>query len=323
MALAMPMTRRETLKVTKTVKKVTTVKKSPKKSSRILYEDSVDHIEILPKNQLPDSFIKYHTPQFIEGVTHILSVDPSLYRPIVSQNFERYKQEEEREKSEDEIIKSYWLSLISSVMAQQISGSAAAAIYSRFEKLFDKEPNPQELLSKLYEQLREIGLSNQKVKYVIHISEVFSDPDENLCKLKFYQQSDPETIVNELTKLKGIAEWSAKMFAMFTLKEQDIFAHEDLGVARGASYYLSRRPELLKSIKDAVHKDEELKLLLKKKGKFDKPSTKRDWTPYHDQYLIQFSKPYQPFRSILMLILWRLSSTNILVLADSKDEIKD
>ncbi|WEJ97722.1 3-methyladenine DNA glycosylase [Yamadazyma tenuis] len=263
----MAVTRQEVVTVVKTAKKVVKPKaKKAAKSKRTLFEESLDHIDILPEHALPATFVEYHTPQFIQGVKHVLSVDPSLYRPIVSQNFERYKKNVTEEKREAEIIKSYWLSLISSVISQQISGSAAAAIYSRFETLFEKEPNPAELLTKSHEQLREIGLSNQKVKYVTHISQVFGDPDDNLTSLSFYKSNPESVVVQELTKLKGIGEWSARMFTCFTLNSLDVFAHDDLGVARGASYYFSKRPEVLKRVKAEVNANEDMKLLLKKKG---------------------------------------------------------
>lgn len=295
--------------------------KSPKK--RILYEDFVDHVEILPSGELPSSFVSYHNPLFIEGVKHILQVDPTLYRSIVAQNFERYKREQGGSVKEEvipdskEVIIQYWLNLISSVMSQQISGKAAAAIYQRFENLFEVKPNPQELLTKLTEELRAIGLSGQKVKYVYHISEVFNNPQEPLTKVEFYKENELPAIVEELVKLKGIGEWSAKMFALFTLKEWDVFAHDDLGIARGAYFYLNRRPEMLKLVKQQVHQDENMKALLKKKGKFENSKGKRDWTPLHDQYLLQLSKRFSPYRSIFMVILWRLSATTIDILEDT------
>lgn len=292
--------------------------KSPKKPKTLL-EDSLDHIE-LNDNELPASFVDYHQGTFIEGVKHILRIDPSLYRPIVYKPFELFKKTESesiKEKPiEDEgaVIKSYWLALLSSVMSQQISGSAAKAIYTRFEAMFDKEPNPKELLAKLTEELRGIGLSFQKIKYVSHISEVFSDPESNLTKIEFYKNNDLSVIIDELVLLKGIGVWSAKMFALFTLREYDVFAHDDLGIARGVSYYLSKRPQVLKSIKEEVAKDDILKALLKKKSKFEKADSKRDWIPYHDQYVIYLSNSFKPYRSILMMIFYRLSATNVDIL---------
>lgn len=298
---------------------------SPKKgkSKRVLYEDSLDHIAHSPQCELPPEFVAYHSAKFIEGVKHILSVDPSLYRPIVAKNFDRHKNQEDTSIKDANVtdsrqtIRQYWLNLISSVISQQISGKAAAAIYQRFEGLFESEPNPKELLTKLTEELREIGLSGQKAKYVTHICEVFSDPDENLTKLDFYKQSDLLEIIEELVKLKGIGEWTAKMFALFTLKEWDVFAHDDLGIARGAYYYLSKRPEIVKQVKQQVHSDETMKALLKKKGKFENSKGKRDWVPYHDQYLIQLSKRFSPYRSIFMIILYRLSDTTIDILEET------
>lgn len=304
-------------KVTKVKKTKTTKVVKPK---RIIYEDTLAHIEVPKDLKLPITFVDHHSEEFIEAIEHILAVDPLLYRPIVAQNFDRFSKEVElasQRLTRDEIVLSHWLSLISSVMSQQISGSAAAAIYARYEKLYKSKPNPAETLTFLTEQLREIGLSGQKVKYVYHISEVFSNPEEKLAQYDFYETASTEELIEELVKLKGIGEWSAKMFMFFTLKQYNVFAHDDLGVARGAAYYLSKRPELVKKIKADVSQNEELKAMLKKKGKFEKPSSKRDWVPFHDLYLIQLSTLYEPYKSVLMMILWRLSNTSVAILDET------
>lgn len=212
-------------------------------------------------------------------------------------------------------IHTYWYSLIRSVIAQQVSGAAAKAIQTRFEGLFDGIPTPNKTLKFTPEELKSVGLSNMKVKYVQSISEAFNDPNNHLTRFEFYKQSKLDDILIELCKLKGIGIWSAKMFAMFTLEEMDVFAEDDLGIARGMARYLNKRPELLKQIKQECMNDEESQLLLKRKLKFaNKTDSKRNWTPIHDAYVKYAAKRFLPYRSVFMMILWRLSSTNIDVL---------
>ncbi|CAH6719988.1 DNA-3-methyladenine glycosylase [[Candida] jaroonii] len=295
------------------------IAKSPRKAKpKLLYEDNLQHVQI--SKSLPKAFIEFHKPHFIKGVNHILKVDPSLYPVIVNENFKHFENDEDNSiKSqvvvdETETIRKYWLSLISSIISQQISGSAAKSIYGRFEALFKESPNPKELLEMSTEDLRAVGLSSMKVKYVIDISENFGNPENPLTSIKFYQESSLDEIVTELVKLKGVGEWSAKMFALFTLKEWDVFAETDLGVARGASNYLSKRPELLKDIKQGISQHEDLVSMMKKKGKFSNGGSKRDWIAYHEAYYLYLSLKFAPYRSILTLLFWRLSATNVEVL---------
>lgn len=300
--------------------KIVKRRKTKVSSAGMLLEDSLDHIEIPKDHKLPEAFVKYHSSDFIKGIEFILSKDPSLYRVIVFKNFDHFAKESPLPSNDYEISDeygkvNYWYSLVSSVMSQQISGSAAKSIARRFKQLFKNEqPTPAEALTKSIEELKSAGLSTQKAKYILHISETFSDPNSKLSNVNFFSDSLLEEIVDELVKLKGIGVWSAKMFCIFTLNGLDVFAHDDLGIARGAARYLKRRPELLKRIKEEVAQDEELKLMLTKKSKFASTKSKRDWIPYHDAYVTHLGNRFCPYKLIFMLILWRLSSTNIDVL---------
>ncbi|KAK6461159.1 hypothetical protein DFJ63DRAFT_337064 [Scheffersomyces coipomensis] len=310
-------------KVTKVTKKKTSTKSSApespskKKKEKVIIEDYLaTKIPIPIDLKLPEKFVEYHTPEFVTGVNYIIKQDNALYPVIVHSNFPRF--------AKDNIIHSgephgYWYALIASVISQQISGSAAKSIENKFKNLFEElgeDLIPVNVLTKSDEQLRKVGFSFQKIKYVRHISETFNNPDENLCNAKFYKEQPLDVVIEELVKLKGIGFWSAKMFAIFTLGEMDIFAHDDLGVARGMSKYLARRPDLYSSIKKEVDADEDLKDLLKKKSLFanKKTDSKRDWNPYHDVYVKHAAERFSPYRSVLMLVMWRLSATNVEVL---------
>lgn len=276
-------------------------------------EDALLYIEVPLDLALPQEYIDFHTDDFITAVQHVLVQDASLYRSVVYKTFPMFRREVAPVLNDQELITSYWHSLISSVVSQQISGSAARSIMDKFEALFSGKPTPQQALTFSFDQLRAAGLSKMKVSYVQSISEVFADPNSSLCQVLFYRDAPLQEVIAELVKLKGIGEWSAKMFALFTLKEWDVFAHDDLGVARGVARYLIRRPALLKQVKEEVQADEDMKALLKRKPKFG-TTKQRDWVPYHDQYVIQTAKRFQPYLLVFMLLMWRLSATKVDVL---------
>lgn len=304
--------------VTSKVKKVKSkTPPSPKKKPHL--EDLLGHIEIPIDYKLPAEYIEFHESEFVKGLNWILQKDPTLYPVIVHQNFNHFKQKETQEPLKDEeIILNYWYALVSSVLSQQISGLAARAIETKFRALFeDGKPTPQEVLTKTNEELRGAGLSGQKLQYITHISQTFSDSHSNLSKTEFYKENTLDHIIEELTLLKGIGVWSAKMFVLFTLNNLDVFAYDDLGIARGAARYLVKRPQFLQKIKEEVNGDEELKKLLKKKSKFETSKGKRDWVPYHDEYIKYLGLEFSPYQLVMMLILWRIGSTNVDVLENS------
>lgn len=282
---------------------------SPRKAKAHI-ETLFSHIETPHDLSLPQAFVSSHTPAFIEGVRHILSIDNSLYPAIVHENFRVFNVFDQEEKVETDIINHYWFSLITSILGQQISGHAAKAIRGRFEQLFDGPPTPEATLKLAPETVKGVGLSNMKLNYVLHISETFARGDTNLSRPEFYTNATTDELIKELTLLKGVGEWSARMFCLFTLKDLDVFAFDDLGVARGVARYLEVRPHVLAETKQGVHAIEELKARLKRKGKFENSGSKRDWTPLHDEYVKYLALKFAPYRLVFMLLMWRLSATN-------------
>ena len=127
-------------------------------------------------------------------------------------------------------IKNYYESLVRSIIYQQLSGKAAATIYGRFKNLFNpkKYPKPKDVLSIPFEILRGVGLSKQKATYIRDLSEKWDRGEVNLSN----SMSD-DKISAELIKIKGIGQWTADMFLMFTLHRTDILPVADLGSLKG------------------------------------------------------------------------------------------
>lgn len=118
--------------------------------------------------------------------------------------------------------------LIKSIVGQQISVIAASAVWSR---LFDLvgEVNPESILAKTHEELRQVGLSNRKVEYIVGIAEAWT---EGLSEIDWEQMSDEE-VIQELVKLRGVGRWTVQMLLIFALLRQDIFPIDDIGLIRG------------------------------------------------------------------------------------------
>jgi DNA-3-methyladenine glycosylase II len=110
------------------------------------------------------------------------------------------------------------------IVEQQVSTESARAVQ---ERLFDRfDVSPDSLLEADREELKSVGLSRQKVDYIRNVAEYFS---ENSTEWK--EMSDQE-VVDELTSIKGIGEWTAEMFLIFGLGREDIFSTGDLGLRR-------------------------------------------------------------------------------------------
>ena len=125
----------------------------------------------------------------------------------------------------------YYGALVNSIIGQQLSVKAAASIKKKFIGLFDdKFPSPEEILTKSAEDLRAIGFSYAKAKYVQDLAQHVIDGQVLFDKLD--EQSNEE-IIAELTAVKGIGEWTAHMFLIFSMGRLDVLPVGDLGIKNG------------------------------------------------------------------------------------------
>ena len=137
----------------------------------------------------------------------------------------------------------HYQELVESIISQQLSIKAAATITSRFVDLFGGTfPTPEQILGTNIEALRSVGLSAQKAAYIRDLA------DHVLTgRLRFDAIDDMtnDDIIAMLTDVKGIGEWTAHMFLIFSLGRLDVLAHGDLGVrnAARALYGLETLPD--------------------------------------------------------------------------------
>ncbi len=120
------------------------------------------------------------------------------------------------------------LTLIESIMGQQLSIKVADIIHKRFLALYgSKSPSLQLILDTPLEILRSIGLSNAKANYVHNVAKFFVE--NKVTDKKIHAMGNAE-IIALLTQIKGVGQWTVEMLLMFTLGRADVLALDDLGV---------------------------------------------------------------------------------------------
>jgi DNA-3-methyladenine glycosylase II len=151
-----------------------------------------------------------------KALNHFKTVDPLLY---------------ELAKSIDPIVleksQNHFIRLVRSIIGQQLSVKAASTIFLRFKKLFKKEINAAEILKLKDDDIRACGISYPKIGYIKDLSEKVENKE---LLLEAFENADEQTIIENLTKVKGIGTWSAEMFLMFALARPDVFSVGDLGL---------------------------------------------------------------------------------------------
>jgi DNA-3-methyladenine glycosylase II len=114
-----------------------------------------------------------------------------------------------------------------SIVNQVISTEAARTVRGRlFEAV---EITPEAILAADSEDLREAGLSPQKVSTMKNVAAWF---EEEGVTREHFAGRDEEAIRAELTEISGVGDWTAAMVLMFGLGREDVFPVGDLAVRR-------------------------------------------------------------------------------------------
>ena len=119
--------------------------------------------------------------------------------------------------------------LARSIIGQQISVTAAQAVWDRFEKKI-KLVEPHNVKNIHFMSLKSCGLSKQKITYLKSLSDAFI---KKTIQPKKWVSLENEKIIEELIQIKGIGRWTAEMFLIFNLCRPDIFPADDLGLIKG------------------------------------------------------------------------------------------
>jgi DNA-3-methyladenine glycosylase II len=137
--------------------------------------------------------------------------------------------------------------LVESIIGQQLSGKAADTIFKRFLALYkgSEFPKPDVLLKTDTEKLRSAGMSYSKASYIKNIAQAFLDKTLDVNRLK--KMTDGE-VIKELTKIKGVGNWTAEMILIFTFKREDVFSLGDAGLRRAIKnlYKIEKEKDILK-----------------------------------------------------------------------------
>jgi DNA-3-methyladenine glycosylase II len=155
---------------------------------------------------------------------HLSSVDPVMARLIV---------EIGECKLVPELRRSPFQSLVQAVAHQQLNGTAANTILTRFQKLFPKRrfPKPEDLAGVTDEQIRACGFSYAKIKAIRDIAEKTISgvvpTSREIVKLS------NDEIIARLTEVRGVGRWTVEMLLIFQLGRENVLPVDDFGVRAG------------------------------------------------------------------------------------------
>jgi len=130
------------------------------------------------------------------------------------------------------VSQSPFAALAESIAYQQLTGKAAATIFSRVLALYRPKrfPSPEDILATRDEALRSAGLSRAKVAAVKDLSlKTIEGTVPALAKLR---RLDDEEIVERLTAVRGIGRWTVEML-LIQIGRPDVLPANDYGIRKG------------------------------------------------------------------------------------------
>jgi DNA-3-methyladenine glycosylase II len=157
--------------------------------------------------------------------------------------------------------------LVRSIISQQISTKAAAAIGARLQQaLVSTGVTPEGILALSADELRAAGLSAAKARSLYDLAEKVQDQTLPLDTL---HRLPDEEVIARLLPVRGIGRWTAEMFLIFSLGRLDVLPVADWGLRVG----IQRQYSLME--------------------------------PPVKGHLIELAEPWRPYRSIATWYFWR------------------
>ena len=128
-----------------------------------------------------------------------------------------------------EVSKDLFDSLVGYIATQQISNKAAVTVRMRIAEKFGSV-TAKKLAAVSDEDIKSVGISMRKALYIRGLSDAVISGELDIEGLAGLPD---ETVTSRLTTLKGIGDWTAEMFLIFSLGRMDVVSYKDFAIRKG------------------------------------------------------------------------------------------
>ena len=126
--------------------------------------------------------------------------------------------------------------LLRIIVGQQVSVSAANAIFGRVLDSIGPDVSASRLLRLRESTLRKAGLSRAKCRYARELARTIREGELDLAALR--ELPDAEAL-EKIQVVPGLGRWSAEIYLMFSLGRPDLWPRGDVGAMRGLQKILN------------------------------------------------------------------------------------
>ena len=160
--------------------------------------------------------------------------------------------------------------LVGYIATQQISNRAAETVSMRITQKFGTV-TPEKIALLPDEEIKSVGISMKKAQYIKGLSEAVLS---GRLDIRGLAELPDEDVSSQLTSIRGIGEWTAEMFLIFSLGRMNVLSYKDFAIRKGMM--------LLYNIKGL------------ERGTFEK-----------------YRKRYSPYGTVASLYIWHLSENGL------------
>jgi DNA-3-methyladenine glycosylase II len=118
------------------------------------------------------------------------------------------------------------VTLLRTIVGQQVSVAAARSMWAKLEAAYGSPPDLAAILKATDDELRAAGVSRQKAGYARSLAQLVLSGELDLDALP----ADDEEAIELLTRIKGIGRWSAEIYLLFAEGRRDVWPAGDLAV---------------------------------------------------------------------------------------------
>jgi len=133
-----------------------------------------------------------------------------------------------------------FVTLVRSIVGQQISVRAADSIWNRLEESAGGI-SPKMVAARDEAELQSAGLTRRKASYIRDMAVAFLDGS---VAPTTWHEKDDEGVIADLVGLRGIGRWTAEMFLIFHLLRPNILPLDDIGLIRACERHYAAGEEM-------------------------------------------------------------------------------
>ncbi len=120
-------------------------------------------------------------------------------------------------------------SLVGYIATQQISNKAAETVSMRIARKFGII-TPEKIAVLTHEEIKSVGISMRKAQYIKGLGDAVISGTLDIKGLSELSDVD---VTSCLTSIRGIGNWTAEMFLIFSLGRPDIVSYKDFAIRKG------------------------------------------------------------------------------------------